>query len=206
MKLAVSILSSNYSELETIKRINETNADLVHVDVMDGKFVKEKTPPYEYLHTSKKKLQVHLMVSSPFNYIAKYSVLNTESIIIPSEIEDDLNSLIDFIKSRGLKAGLAINPETSVNAINEYLPKLDEVLVMTVIPGKGGQKMMDSTLYKLDILDKLRSEKGYKFKIVVDGGVNDETIHKVSLADIVISGSFICKSEDYNAQIKKLNL
>ena len=111
MKLAISILKSKYSELETINRINNTNADYIHVDVMDGKFVAEKTKPYEYLNKSKKKLNVHLMVENPFNYIPKYSLLNTESIIIPVEIEDDIKSLLDFIRSRGLKCGLAINPE-----------------------------------------------------------------------------------------------
>lgn len=206
MKLAVSILSSDYGELETINRINETKADYIHVDVMDGKFVSEKTKEYEYLYKSKKKLNVHLMVSSPFNYISKYSVLNTDAIIIPVEIEDDITSLIEYIHSRGLRAGLALNPDTSVNALEPYLKKLEVVLIMTVNPGKGGQKMLDSTLYKIDLLDKMRKEKKYKYKIVVDGGVNDKTIDKVKKADIVVCGSFICKSEDYNEQISKLNL
>ena len=96
MKLAISILSSNYNELETIERINKTNANYIHVDVMDGKFVKEKSRPYEFLHKSKKKLNVHLMVSNPFNYISQYSLLNTEGIIIPIEIEDDGRGLLDM--------------------------------------------------------------------------------------------------------------
>ena len=205
-KLAVSILSSNYDEKETIERVNNTKADYIHVDVMDGKFVDEKSKPYEYLHLSKKILNVHLMVSSPFNYISKYSVLNTDSIILPIEIEDDLHSLIEFIHDRGLKAGLAINPETSIKKLEPFLKKIEIVLVLTVHPGKGGQKMLDSVLYKLPLLKKLKQEKKYKFKIIVDGGVNDTTIDKVRDADIVVSGSYICKSEDFNEQIKKLNL
>ena len=206
MKLAVSILSSNYDELETIEKINKTKADYIHVDVMDGKFVKEKTKPYEYLHKSKKKLNVHLMVSNPFNYISQYSLLNTETITLSCEIDDDLRSLIDFIHSRGLKAGLAIKPETKVSEIIPYIESLEEVLVLTVNPGKGGQKMMDSVLYKIDILKKLREEKKLKFKIIVDGGINAETTDKVRGADIIVSGSFICKSDDYDAQIQKLGL
>ncbi len=206
MKLAISILKSKYSELETINRINNANADYIHVDVMDGKFVEEKTKPYEYLNKSKKKLNVHLMVENPFNYIPKYSLLNTESIIIPVEIDDDIKSLLDFIRSRGLKCGLAINPETSVKNIEKYLNLVDEVLVLTVNPGRGGQKMLDSVLYKVDLLIKMRKEKKYKFKIIVDGGVNDETIDKVRNADIIVSGSYICQGEDFNERIAKLKL
>lgn len=206
MKLAISILSSNYDELETIERINKTKANYIHVDVMDGKFVKEKSKSYEYLHKSKKKLNVHLMVSSPFNYISKYSLLNTEGIIIPVEIEDDIRSLLDYIKGRGLKAGLAINPETNVSMLEPYFKMIDEVLVLTVNPGKGGQKLMESVLYKIELLDKIRKDKKLKFDIIVDGGINDETIKKIKGADVIVSGSYICKSENFDAQIEKLNL
>ena len=206
MKVAVSILSSNYDELKTIEMINETDADYIHVDVMDGKFVKEKTPNYEHLHKSKKKLNVHLMTSNPFNFISKYSLLNTESIIISSEIDDDIASLIDFIHSRGLKAGLAISPDTKVERIVPYLNKIENVIIMTVEPGKGGQKLLDSTLYKIDILRKYREEKKYGYAIIVDGGVNAETIEKVKNADIVVAGSYICKSDNFKERINNLRL
>jgi len=206
MKVAVSILSSNYDELKTIEMINQTDADYIHVDVMDGKFVKEKTPNYEHLHKSEKKLNVHLMTSNPFNYISKYSLLNTESIIISSEIDDDIASLIEFIHSRGLKAGLAISPSTKVERIVPYLHKIENVIVMTVEPGKGGQKLLESTLYKIDILRKYREEKKYNYDIIVDGGVNDETIGKVKNADIVVAGSYICKSNNFSEKISNLRL
>ena len=90
--------------------------------------------------------------------------------------------------------------------IEKYLNLVDEVLVLTVNPGRGGQKMLDSVLYKVDLLIKMRKEKKYKFKIIVDGGVNDETIDKVRNADIIVSGSYICQGEDFNERIAKLKL
>ena len=205
MKLAVSILKSKFDEKETIRRINNTTADYIHVDVMDGHFVLEKSKPYEFLHTSKKKLDVHLMVANPFNFISKYSFLNTESITIPIEIDEDINGLIEFIKARGLKAGLSISPDTKVSELEPYLGKIDEILVMSVYPGKGGQKFMESVLYKIDLLEKMRKERKNKFTIKIDGGINDTTIMKVSRADAVVCGSFICMEEDFQTQIDKLN-
>lgn len=206
MKLAVSILKSKFDEKETIRRINNTTADCIHVDVMDGHFVLEKSKPYEFLHTSKKKLDVHLMVANPFNFISKYSFLNTESITIPIEIDEDINGLIEFIKTRGLKAGLSISPDTKVSELEPYLDKIDEILVMSVYPGKGGQKFMESVLYKLELLENMRKERKNKFTIKIDGGINETTIKKVSRADAVVCGSFICMEEDFQTQIDKLNL
>lgn len=204
MKIAVSILSSNYSEEESVKRVNNTSADYLHVDVMDGHFVLNKTSEYEFLNISNKKLQVHLMVANPFNYISRYSLINTASVIIPIEIDDDINGLLNLIKSNGLRCGLAISPNTSVEKIIPYVELLDDVLVLTVEPGMGGQKMMDSTLYKIDILRKIREERHLNYEITVDGGVNDITVDKVKNADIIVSGSFICRSDDFQSQINKL--
>ena len=201
MKLAVSILVTDYDEEETIARINETTADYLHVDVTDGSFVSQRTPQRDFLHTSKKPLNVHLMVSRPFDYISMFKELQAESITIQAELEDDLNSLLDYIHELGMKCGLALCPKTSVSAVEEYANKLDEVLILSVTPGVG-----ESTLDKIEELENLREKEGYQFKIFVDGGVNGETIGKIRGADAVIVGSFICKSEDYQAQIDKLGL
>lgn len=206
MKVAVSILSSNYDEEETIRRLNETDADYLHLDVMDGHFVANRTPSWNYLHTSKKPLDVHLMVSRPFSHISKYACLNTETIVISFEITEDITSILEYIKERGIKCGLAIKPGTKVEEIKEYLPIVDQIIVMTVEPGKGGQPMLSKPLDKIDELASLRKKKKYKYKIEVDGGVNDETIEKVSNADIVVSGSYICKSENFQERIDKLRL
>lgn len=202
--LAVSILSSKYDIDKTIELINDTTADMFHIDVMDGRFVLNKFNPYEHLKNCDKPLNVHLMVSNPFEYISKYANLNPEYIIFQVEIDDDINALIDYIHTFKIKAGLAIKPETGINKIMPYLDGLDEVLVMTVEPGKGGQKLIQSTIDKVGLLAKIREEHNYKYEIGVDGGINDETIKSVRKADIITVGSFICKSDDYNMQIEKL--
>lgn len=206
MKLAVSILSSDYDEEETIRRINATSADYLHIDVVDGHFVAAVTPEREFLHTSTKPLDVHLMVSSPFNYISKFACYNTKTIVIQSEIEDDKDALLEYIRSRGIDCGLALNPETPVSKIEEYLSKIDQVLVLTVHPGLGGQKLIEGITDKIDELKNIREKKGYKYRIIVDGGINNENIDKVKGADIVVVGAYICKSEDYQERIDKLGL
>lgn len=201
MKIAVSILSSIYDEETTIKKINQTDAEYVHVDVMDNSFVLGATPKREFLHQSQKPLDVHLMVSRPFEYIAEFAGLKAKSITIHVELEDDLNTLLDYIKSLNIECGLALNPETPTVALEPYLEKLDEVLVMLVTPGKGGQAMQEDVLYKIDELKEIREKRNLNFQIIVDGGVNGKTVHLVKNTDVAVSGSFICKSEDYQGQI-----
>ena len=204
MKIAVSILKSKYSEKETIERINETNAAYIHLDVMDGKFVLEKTKEFEYLNVASKKIQVHLMVSNPFYYINKYNLPNVETIIIQSELGEDIGGLLDYIRGLGKRAGLAIKPETNVDSIMPYLDLIDDVLVLTVHPGKGGQSILMDAIPKIDELKKIKEQNNYNFEITVDGGVNDKTIKLVTSADIAVVGSFICMNDDYNVQIDKL--
>lgn len=207
MKIAVSFLSSNYDEAESIRRLNETDADYLHLDVADGHFVNNKTPEFTHLAESKKPLDIHLMVSNAFEYISKYASLdNTENITIHVELEDDLKSLLNYIKSRGIKCGLAINPETSIDTLEDYLNIIDTVLVMTVNPGFGGQQLIEKCLDKITALNDLRQKKDYKFQIIVDGGINDKTISKIKNADIVVSGSYICKSENFGEKINQLRL
>ncbi len=206
MKIAVSILSSNYDEEDTIRRINATDADMLHVDVLDGSFVPQRTPKREFLHTCKKPMNVHLMVSRPFDYISTYKELGAKSIIIQAELDDDIRSLLGYIKELGMQCGLALCPETKVDKIKDYLVDIDEVLVLLVTPGAGGQKMQEDVLEKIEELANLRKIAGYHYKIIVDGGVNDETIGKVQKSDIAVVGSFICKSEDFQAQIDKVRL
>jgi len=204
MKVAVSILKSKYSEEETIKKINETNAEYLHLDVMDGTFVNEVSFEYEHLGEVKKPLQVHLMVSNPFSYIGKYALKNTESIIIHTELTEDIDSLLDIIKSYGLKCGLALNPETQIEKITSYIDKLDYILILTVNPGRGGQKLIKDVLYKLDELNRIRVDKNLQFEIIVDGGVNNENIDLMNNADIVVSGSYVCMNDNFQEQINHL--
>jgi ribulose-phosphate 3-epimerase len=204
-EVSVSILNGE-NPLKSTETLNNTSADYIHLDVMDGKFVIGITPQRYYLNTSIKPLQVHLMVSDPFNYINKYGLANTESIIIQVELDEDINGLLNFIKSKKIKCGLAIKPETNIDRITPYIDMLDYVLVLTVEPGRGGQKMIDDVLSKIDELNEYKIKNGLNYEIIVDGGVNSETIDKVRNADIVVSGSYICENDDYQSQIDKLKL
>ncbi len=208
MEVAVSFLKSKYNLDETIDKIDKTDADFIHVDVMDGDFVPNKTIDYNkmknVLKTTNKNLDVHLMVSNPIEYILKYKNLKPEFITIHSEINKNIDDLIELVKSYNIKVGLSIKPKTSIEQIEDYLSKIDNVLIMSVEPGLGGQKFMDSILYKIDILDRIRKEKKLNFKISIDGGINNETIKKVKKVDFVISGSYICMSDNYQEKIDTL--
>ena len=205
MKIAISFLKSKYNIDETINKINNTDAEYIHVDIMDGNFVQNKTDNFiNILDNTNKPLDIHLMVDNPLPYIIEYKNLKPEFITIHSEINHNLKDLINLIHSYGIKVGLSIKPKTSIEKIKDYLVDIDNILIMSVEPGLGGQKFMDSILYKIEILNKLREEKKYNYVISIDGGINDKTINKIKNVDFVISGSFICMNDDYQKQIDKL--
>lgn len=210
MKIAVSYLKSKYDLKTTIESIENTDAEYIHVDVMDGNFVENKTYEYEELESilkdTKKKLDVHLMVDNPIKYIIDYKNLKPEFITIHSEINQNIEDLIDLIHSYGIKAGISIKPKTSIEDIEDILDKVDNILIMSVEPGKGGQKFMDNIIYKIELLNKLRKEKDYNYLISIDGGINNETIEKAKDVDFAISGSFICMSDDYQEKINCLRI
>ena len=210
MKVAVSYLKSKYNLEETIEKITKTDADYIHVDVMDGMFVNNKTYEYKELESilkkSNKLLDVHLRVEKHLQYIMNYKNLKPVFITIHSEINNNIKDLIDLIHSFGIKAGISIKPKTSIESIEDLLSIVDNVLIMTVEPGLGGQKFMDSVVYKIDLLNNLKKEKNYNYVISVDGGINNETINKVKNVDFVISGSYICMNDNYQGKIDKLRI
>lgn len=207
MKVSASFLSSR-DLVKDLRALDLTDVDYIHLDIMDGKFVDNKTMPYSelkniYKYTSKR-LDVHLMVEDPEKYIPLYATLNTEYIVFHVEVDKDITKLLKMIKQYGIKAGLSIKPNTKVSELVPYLPYLDMVLVMSVEPGKGGQKFMDSVIPKINDLIKKRNKNKYNYVISIDGGINNETIDKVKNVDFVISGSYICMSDNYQERINKL--
>ena len=206
-KISASFLSSKNIPGDLIK-LNETDADFIHVDVMDGKYVKNKTMPFSemkniYKYTNKR-LIVHLMVDDPSKYIPLYAELNTECIIFHVENNVDIIKNLELIKSFSIKCGLAINPDTKVNELIPYLPYLDEVLVMSVIPGEGGQKFIIGTENKIKELKELIKSYDFNVLIDVDGGICDEVIDRVVDADILTSGNYIISSDNYQEKITSL--
>ncbi len=207
MKVSVSFLKRKESLTETIKKIEQTDCDYIHVDVTDGLFVPEKTGDIpKYLQNTSKKLDVHLMCAHPLEYINIYKNLNAEYITIQVEINEDKEKLLKIIKEANIKVGLALNPETPLTEILPYLPYVNQVLVMSVQPGLGGQPFQTPAIAKIKKLNQIRQENNYSFIINVDGGINEQTIkllNNIGL-DMCVSGSFVCLADDYQKQINKL--
>ena len=206
MKVAVSFIKSKYSEKETIDIINQTSADFLHVDIMDGIFAGVKNYDFEdillFTKDNHLPLDIHLMVNSPIEYIEEYLKLNPYNIAFHIEAVKNPIKIIDYIHENNVKCSLAINPETNIKEILPYLDKIDNVLIMSVVPGKGGQKFIPETLNKIKELSKLKGN----FTIEVDGGINNETIEYLKNVDIVVSGSYVCEASDFEEQIHKLNI
>ncbi len=207
MKISASFLSSKNIP-EDLTKLNNTDVDYIHVDIMDGKFVPNKTMPFRemkhiYEYTSKR-LDVHLMVEDPSKYIPLYAELNTEYITIHAEIEEDILKDLELIKSYSIKCGLAISPDTKVNELIPYLPYLDYILVMSVYPGKGGQQFIENTENKLKEVRALLDSYNIKAVISVDGGIDNTTKDKCKEADILVSGSYIIKSDNFQEKISSL--
>ena len=206
MKVAVSYISSNYSLPETIKLIDNSNADYIHVDLMDGKYVEDNNfdinETVELLSNTNKLLDVHLMTMNPEQYIIKLSKLNIDCINIHPKTTEYPEQLISIIKSLGFKVGIAINPDEEIKEFDYLFDDVDRILIMSVVPGKGGQEFLTDVISKIDKIIKLKDK--YNYTVAVDGGINDKTIDNVKDVDIVISGSYICKSDDYNKAIDSL--
>lgn len=204
MELSVSILNSQ-DRKEMVKLLNKTNIAYIHVDVMDGIFVSQKTFNIKEIRTisqvSDKKLDVHLMVENPLLYIENIKDLtNIEYITIHLEINKDIKEILTKAKSYGFKTGISIKPNTNLELLLPYLEYIDLLLVMTVEPGLGGQPFILSSSNRLKEIKKLI--QNYNIKLEVDGGINNHTIKEVELADIAVVGSYITSS---NNPIDKIN-
>ena len=206
-KISASFLNSKNIPVDLVK-LNDTDVDFIHVDIMDGKFVKNKTMPFSemkniYKYTNKR-LIVHLIVENPSKYIPLYAELNTECIVFHIESSEDIIKNLELIKSFSLKCGLAINPDTKVNELIPYLPYLDEILVMSVYPGEGGQEFILESENRIKEIRELIKSYNLNILIDVDGGVCDKVLDKVSEADILTSGCYIISSDDFQEKITSL--
>ena len=213
MKLAPSILSADFANLlDDVKKIERGGADYIHVDVMDGHFVPNISfgAPVMKCLNGKTSLpyDVHLMIENPDDYIADFVTPQTEFITVHQEACRHLNRTIQNIKSHGIKAGVSINPATPVSTLSCVLGDVDLILIMSVNPGFGGQKFIESTVSKVRELAELKRANGYKFEIEIDGGVTLDNIKMLAEAGVetAVAGSAVFKAkspEEAAAAFKK---
>ena len=194
--LALSLLSADFADLGgEIKKIENNNGGAVHIDVMDGSFVPEITYGEPVIRSIRKltklPFDVHLMVDKPELHVASFAEAGADWITFHFEATNHAHRIIQMIHEKGKKAGVAVCPGTSLSILSEILPCADIILVMTVNPGWGGQKIIPSCVEKVAELKKYREEHGLNYRISVDGGINNDTLKSVIDAgtDIVVSGS-----------------
>ena len=210
MKIAPSILSADFANLQTdVEKVEQAQVDMLHIDVMDGHFVPNLTFGPNVVAALRPHSQLvfdcHLMIENPENYVEAFADAGADLIGVQYESTPNIHRALDMIKKKGKLAEIVINPGTPVSAISSLLAMVDQVLVMTVDPGFGGQKFMPEMLDKVAELAQIKQEKGYHYEIQVDGGVNDQTIKQCAQAGatVAVAGSFVFKC-DPAVQVEKL--
>jgi ribulose-phosphate 3-epimerase len=195
-----SLLSADFARLgDEIAALEKHGADWLHVDVMDGHFVPNLTigaPVVKSLKkVAKRPLDVHLMIEKPEKYVQDFIKAGADYLTIHVESTDDPAAVLRSIRASGVRPGITLRPATPLHALEEYLPLVDLVLVMTVNPGFGGQEFMEEQISKLSALAKIRKDQGLKYLIEVDGGINAETAKRCQEADVLVAGNYIFKND-----------
>ena len=208
IKISPSILSADFSQLgQEIKNLENSGADMIHVDVMDGHFVPNLTIGPPVIKALRKytniPFDVHLMINPVHKYIKDYAESGADIITIHPEATPSLQESIDEIKKYKKKVGLSLNPDTKIGVIEKYIGQIDLVLVMSVFPGFGGQKFIKDVLKKIEKISEIKHKKNFEFDVEVDGGINFSNFKEVleAGANILVSGTTIFKEN--NGDIKK---
>lgn len=212
VKIAPSILSANFLRLgDEVRAAEDAGADIIHIDVMDGHFVPNLTIGYSVVAAVRKvtklPLDVHLMIDAPERYLTQFIDAGSDFLTVHAEASVHLHRTIQAIKERGIKAGASLNPATPFLHIDDILPDIDLLLVMSVNPGFGGQKFIPSALDKIRTAKKRIQERSLSVLIEVDGGVKIDNAREVADAgaDILVMGSAFFESGDYRAFVKKVH-
>lgn len=214
IKIAPSMLSADFSEMgQALIEVEKAGADLIHLDVMDGVFVPNITFGIKMVKDLRKvtglPLDCHLMIVDPIRYVEQFAKAGADYITVHYEAcGEKTEETLAKIRSAGVKCGLAINPDTSLDLVEKYIPICDMLLVMSVFPGFGGQKFISDVLTKCEKARSIIDANGYNCEIEIDGGINAETAAKAknSGCDILVAGSSVFGSDDYSFAIKQLKI